>query len=76
MFEREELTILPADKELKKPIGWFFKEVMGIAVVNTWPLLPWYKKIFRKRFWRDSFFNILYRTKILKKPKCVPIEIG
>lgn len=52
---RQDLTVLPADKESRGPIGWVVKEVIGIAIVNSWVCMPWYKKIFKFRFWKDLF---------------------
>jgi len=49
---RQELIVLPADCP-KEEIGWYFKETIGIGVTHEYFCLPWYKKIFRKKFWRD-----------------------
>ena len=54
-FDRQELTVLPADKLFNRPIGWKVYENIGIAVVNTWKFLPWWKKMWHRRFWRELF---------------------
>lgn len=50
-----DVRVISADKQAHKLIGWTAHEVIGIAVVNNYSFLPWYKKMFRKRFWRSLF---------------------
>jgi hypothetical protein len=52
---RQEITVLPADNPNHRNIGWTLLETVGVAVVNEWPFTPWYKKIFRRRFWEELF---------------------
>lgn len=52
---RQELTVLPADKERSTSIGFVCNEVMGVAVVNSravWRLVPWYKKMINIHYWK------------------------
>lgn len=57
--KREEITVLPEDKPNEnQELGWTVVETIGIAVVNKWYLLPWYKKLFHKRFWKELFQNL------------------
>jgi len=57
---RQELTVLPADNP-KKNVGWTIEETVGIVVVNTWAIKPWYKKMFYLRFWRDLRFKLFHK---------------
>lgn len=50
---RININILPPDEPCREPIGWKIIEFEGIAVCNVYAVLPWYKKIFRARFWSD-----------------------
>lgn len=57
---------MPPDNP-KANIGWTFKEVIGVGVINTYVFLPWYKKIFTKRFWKNLFHKIIKNKKIKSK---------
>ena len=63
-FERQEL--LP-DDEINLNVGWFIKESVSIAVVNTWPFKPWYKKIWYRKFWVILWNNWMAKTKQVKR---------
>jgi len=52
---REDIIVLPADNPNHRNIGWTIFETTGVAVVNKWAFMPWYKKIFKKRFWAEIF---------------------
>lgn len=53
---REEITVLPADEPNEhRTIGWTFLEVIGVAVVDEWVFMPWYKKLSQGRFWKELF---------------------
>jgi hypothetical protein len=52
---RQEITVLPADNPNHRDIGWVIFESVGVAVVNNWVFMPWYKKIFQGSFWEELF---------------------
>ena len=56
-----DITVLPNNNDpTNKPIGWTVHEITGIAIYNAYPILPWYKKIFYKRFWTDLIRKTTY----------------
>lgn len=57
MLHRQQLTVIPAD-DPKKIIGWMVHENIGVAIVNEWPFLPWYKKMLRRRFYTDMWGHL------------------
>lgn len=57
----QELTVLPPDDPDKKTTGWLIKETIGIGIINEYPFLPLYKKIFRKKFWNNIFYKLIKR---------------
>ena len=49
---RTDILVLPPDELSREPVGWKIIEFEGIAICNGYAVLPWYRKIFRARFWR------------------------
>lgn len=47
--------ILNLQRTNMKNSGWMMKRIEGKAIANYWHTLPWYKKIFRMRFWKGLF---------------------
>lgn len=47
---KTELVVLSGDCHNKEPIGFIYKEKIGIGI-STWSLMPWYRKIWHTRFW-------------------------
>jgi len=55
MDNKRELTAIPSEK----PIGFLIEENAGVIVVNEWCILPWYRKILRKRFYANLWYKLL-----------------
>lgn len=46
-----------------KKIGWVIKEHVGIAIVNAYAIMPWYKKMQYKRFYTDLYKKAIWAIK-------------
>ncbi len=52
-------------------IGFRVYEHVGVGVMNVYPILPWYKKMRYKRFYRDLYQKLLrkYESPFKKENK-------
>ena len=44
-------------------VGWIIKEHVGIGIINTYAVLPWYKKLRYMKFYIDLYRKVIWLIK-------------